>query len=113
MPAGYQDLYLEQGTTFTTQITLDDNTGAALNLANFTVASQARKSYFSASPSITFDTSFPDAANGVILLSADAAATTNISPGQLVYDVVLTDTNSNNVTRVLEGKIYVSPSVTR
>ena len=32
MAAGYQDLYIEQGTTFTTQITLDDNMGGAFNL---------------------------------------------------------------------------------
>jgi hypothetical protein len=31
----------------------------------------------------------------------------------LVYDVVITETSSNNVTRVLEGQIFISPTVTR
>ena len=113
MPAGYQDLYLEQGATFTTQITLDDNTGAPYNLTNFTVASQARKSYYSANASITFNASIYDASNGVIQLSANAATTANVTPGKLVYDVLITDTASGTVTRVLEGQIFVTPSVTR
>lgn len=113
MPAGYQELYIEQGTTFTTQITLDDNMGGPFDLTNYTVASQARKSYYSANASIVFNASVFDANNGIIQLSADAATTANVTPGKLVYDVMVTDTVSGNVTRVLEGQIFVSPSVTR
>ena len=53
--------------------------------------------------------------NGIIELSANASSTANVSTngGKLVYDVLLTDTVTNNVTRVLEGQIIVSPSVTR
>ena len=113
MAAGYQELLIEQGTTFTTQITLDDSFGNAFNLTNFTVASQARKSYYSANPSIVFNASVYDASNGIIQLSANAATTANVTPGKLVYDVLITDTSSGTVTRVLEGQIFVTPSVTR
>lgn len=113
MPAGYQELYIEQGTTFTTQITLDDNMGGAFNLTGYTVASQARKSYYSANASIVFNASVYDANNGIIQLTANAASTSVVSPGKLVYDVMVTDTVSGNVIRVLEGQIFVSPSVTR
>lgn len=111
MPAGYQDLYLEQGTTFTTSLTLTDNTNAAYNLIGFSVSSQAKTSYYSTSPSIVFNTSLTDASNGVITLSANSAVTTNVSARQkLVYDVKITDA-TNGVTRVLEGQIFVSPKV--
>lgn len=113
MAAGYQDLYIEQGTTFNTQITLDDDTGVPLNLTNFTVASQGRRSYYSANTSVIFNATVFDANNGIIQLSADAPTTANLIPGKLVYDVVVTDTVSNYKTRVLEGSIIVSPSVTR
>ena len=114
MPAGYQDLFLEQGATFTTQMTLADNTGAPYNLNGFTVRSQARTSYYSSNTAINFSTSIPDANNGVIQLSADAATTANVSSIQkLVYDVIITEIGTGNVTRVLEGQIFVSPSVTR
>ena len=112
MPAGYQNLYLEQGANFTTQITLDDNTGAAMNLANFTVASQARKSYYSANADIVFNTTILSPTSGTIQLSATPAMSANLTTNKLVYDVIITDTGGN-VTRVLEGQIFVAPSVTR
>lgn len=112
MPAGYQDQYIEQGTTFNTVITLDDQYGNAYNLYNFTARSQARRSYYSSNTSIVFNTTISDPANGIIQLSANNYITSNLIPGKLVYDVIITD-NFGNVTRVLEGQIFVSPSVTR
>jgi hypothetical protein len=42
MAAGYQDIYLEQGVTYTNQITLDDSTVEPYNLSVFTFKSQAK-----------------------------------------------------------------------
>ena len=113
MAAGYQDLFLEQGTTFTTSITLDDSNGSPYNLNDFSVRSQARKSYYSDNTVINFDASVVDANSGVIQLSANSATTANVSAGKLVYDVLITQTSTGVVTRVLEGQIIVSPTVTR
>lgn len=114
MPAGYQDQFIEQGADFLTQMTLNDNTGSPYNLTNFTVKSQARKSYYSSNTSITFTATVADANNGVIQLSANSAVTANLSTiSKMVYDVIITDTNSGFVTRVLEGQIFVSPAVTK
>lgn len=113
MPAAYQDQFLEQGTTFTSQITLDDDNGLPFNLSGFTAASQGRKSYYSANADITFSADITDANNGVIILSADAPTTANLTPGKLVYDVTVTQTSTGLVTRIIEGQIFVSPSVTR
>ena len=113
MPAGYQDLFLEQGTTFSTSLTLQDENGLPYELTNFSVRSQARKSYYSTNPTITFTSSVLDANNGIIQLFADAPTTANVPYGKLVYDVLLTDMSSNTVSRVLEGQIFVSPTVTR
>jgi len=111
MPAAYQDQYLEQGTTFNTQITLDDNSGNAYNLAGFSVYSQAKKSYYSSNVILQFTSSVYDAANGIIQISANSATTANLPTGKMVYDVIISD-NTGAVTRVLEGKITVSPGVT-
>jgi len=113
MAAGYQNLYLNQGETFTTSLTLDDPNGAPYNLTDFTVKSHAKKSYYSANTVIVFDASISDANNGIITLSANAQVTSNISAtSKLVYDVVISQANTGVVTRVLEGQIYVSPAVT-
>jgi hypothetical protein len=111
MPAGYQDQYLEQGTTFTSEITLDDAYGNPFDLNGFTVASQARRTYYSSNTTIVFDATITDANSGIITISANAATTANVPAGKLVYDVIIT--TGNTVTRVLEGQIFVSPRVTR
>jgi hypothetical protein len=115
MPAAYQDQFLETGTTFNSLITLTDSYGVPYDLNNFNIASQARTSYINPNVAIQFVTTIQDPVNGVVNLSANSSVTANVVPnyvGKLVYDVILTDTNTGNVTRVLEGQIYVSPGVT-
>lgn len=112
MSAGYQELFLEQGTSFNTTIYLDDVYGDAYNLSHYTASSEIRKSYYSTNATATFSTSTLD---GSILLRLDANATANIRPGRYVYDVLLKSTldAANNTIRVLEGVINVTPRVTR
>ena len=111
MAAAYQDQYIEQGTTFNTQITLDDSTGTPYNLNGFTVYSTAKRSYYSSNTILQFNATLYDATNGVIQLFASNTTTSLLPAGKLVYDVIIVD-GSSNVTRVLEGQIYVSPGVT-
>jgi hypothetical protein len=112
MPAAFQELYLEQGTTFVTTVTLDDVYGIVYDLTNITPKSQIRKSYYSANVTAEFDAQIPDPTVGVIVLQLDAAVTSNLAAGRYVYDVAIQDT-ANTVTRVLEGTMIVSPQVTR
>jgi hypothetical protein len=113
MAAGYSNLYMNQGETFTSQLTLTDSNGVAYDLTGFNIASSAKRSYYSANTTINFTVTVMDANSGIIQLSANAATTANVPTlGQkLVYDVLIQDT-SNNISRVLEGNIFVSPSVT-
>ena len=112
MPAGYSNLYLNQNETFISQLTLTDSNGVPYNLTSFSIAGTARRSYYSANTTINFTVSIINANNGIVQLSANAATTANVPAGNLVYDVLLRDTASNNITRVLEGQIFVSPGVT-
>lgn len=113
MPAGYQELFLEQGTTFTTTITLDDVNGVPYDLSGTVAKSQIKKSYYSSSPIAEFDVSIStDPTKGIISLDLTSQITKNLASGRYVYDVALKDT-SNNVTRILEGVINVLPQVTK
>jgi hypothetical protein len=107
---GYQDLYISQGDTFQTQITLDDAYGNAYNLVGFHVGSQARTSYTTANATLTFTTSIISANTGVIQLAANSAATANLTK-TLVYDVLIKDA-SNNVSKILEGRVFVDKTAT-
>lgn len=112
MPAAISNLYIEQGTSFSTTITIDDVYGDIFDLTNFSVASQIRKSYYSANTTAMFTTSI-NSGQGSITLSLSSAVTANIAPGRYVYDTKLTGINNGQVTRILEGVVDVSPSVTR
>jgi len=112
MAAGYQELFLEQGTSFNTTIYLDDVYGDSYNLSNYTASSQVRKSYYSSNATATFSTHI---SAGTITLQLTANTTASISPGRYVYDVLISSTTdaANNTIRVLEGIINVTPRVTR
>lgn len=112
MPAGYTELFLEQGATFNTSIVLDDVAGESFNLTNYTAASQMRKSYYSSNAAATFSVSTGnDPTQGIITLSMTSANTANIYPGRYVYDVYVQ--NGSERVRVLEGIINVTPQVTK
>lgn len=112
MPAGYSELFLEQGATFNTSITLDDINGDAFNLATYTATSQMRKSYYSSNAAATFSVSTgANPSIGVITISLDSANTANIYPGRYVYDVYVN--NGTSRVRVLEGIVNVTPQATK
>lgn len=114
MSAGYQELFLEQGATFNTLISLDDVYGQSYNLQNYSASSQMRKSYYSSNATAVFSTTV-NGVNGEILISLNANQTANIAPGRYVYDILIYNpSNAANTTiRVLEGIINVTPRVTR
>lgn len=112
MPAAYSNLYLEQGTSFSTTITIDDVYGEVFDLSGFSARSEMRKSYYSANATAVFSTSI-NQTNGIITLELDPATTANIAPGRYVYDAIIVDSIRNITTRVLEGIVEVTPRVTR
>jgi hypothetical protein len=112
MPASYTNLYIEQGATFSTSITLDDSTGANYNLQNYSVISQLRTSYYTANATANFSTTI-DTGNAIITMSISSANTANIPAGRYVYDTLIKDNVHNTALRILEGIAEVSPSVSR
>lgn len=112
MPAAYSNLYLEQGTTFTATIVIDDVYNDIYDLTGYIVSSQIRKSYYSANATATFSTNI-NIGQGSITLDLTADETANVKPGRYVYDTVIIEPSTNTKTRVLEGVVDVSPGVTR
>lgn len=100
------NITIDQGSTFSTQITLTDANNNPLNLTGYTSESQMRK-WYTSNTAINFNVAL---ANGVITLSMDANTTASITDGRYVYDVKLTDL-SGNVTRIVEGQVTVTPEV--
>ena len=109
--AGFAEINIEQGASFSTVITVNDSTGAFTNLTSYTAAAQLRKSYYSSTAN-NFTVTISNAANGVITMAMTAANTANLNSGRMVYDLLITSPTSIK-TRVVEGIATILPSVTR
>jgi hypothetical protein len=112
MPAAYSDLYVEAGSNFSTTITIDDIYGNSFNLLNCVASSQIRKSYYSVNTSAVFASSINTNLSTITLLLSSANSA-NIFPGRYVYDTIITNNIDGSKIRILEGTVFVSPSVTR
>ena len=110
--AAYVELTIEQGANLNSTVTVNDTQGDAVNLYYYTASSQLRKSYYSSSAN-TMSAIVTGNANGEITLSMTATNTALLTPGRYVYDLTITNTLDNSVSRVVEGTAVVLPSVTR
>lgn len=108
--AAKANLVIDQGSDFIQDIEVTDANNALVNLTTYTGAAQIRKTYSSESyKAFTVATS----ANGIVQLSINAANTNALSPGQYVWDCELTELNTGVVTRIVEGIVTITPSVTK
>lgn len=111
--AAYVELFVDQGATFNNIINLtDDITNASINVSGYTIASQMRRSYYSANATANITCTITNAAQGEIKMSMSANTTANIKAGRYLFDLKTIDL-AGTVSRVLEGIITVTPATTR
>ena len=111
--AAIANLRIDQGTTFSSNITLAGNDGAAWDLTGHTVAAKMAKGYESTKTRIAMTTAVANPATGIITLSLTSAQSGALdAPARYVYDVEVTRTSDGMITRVIEGIITIRPNVT-
>ena len=103
-------LVIDQGTTYSTDLSLTDDNGDPLQLYNY-IANSVIKKWYTSSNSVVFTTAINTTA-GSITLYLDANTTANLVPGRYVYDLLITAPDTTK-TRVVEGIVIVSPGVTQ
>ena len=109
--ASYAELIVDQGSTFSTILTLtDDTTNLPINVSGYSINANIKKSYYSANNTAVFTSIINDAANGNVSISLSADTSVNIKPGRYGYDVK-TKSTGNVVTRIIEGILTVTPRV--
>ena len=116
--AQYEEFTIDQGTDIAIEIhCLDPITNTAKNLANHSVSAKLKKNYSSDSAdTLTFAAIVAVPSDGVVTISLTNTQTDLLKAGRYVYDVELSFVDSGGDTiieRVLEGRIQVTPSVTR
>lgn len=111
--AAYVELYMDQGTTFNNVINItDDVTNSIVDITDYTIISQMKRSYYSANVTANLICNVVNPLSGEVILFLPAANTANIKPGRYLFDVKTVD-GSNVTNRILEGIITVTPGVSR
>lgn len=109
--AAAKNLYIDQGTDFSVQLTIYDDNNQPWDLTGYTGSAKIRKSYYSLN-SVNFTLSFDVArTTGIITLELTSSQTSSMEYGRYLYDVVITNL-SNKKTRVIEGIVTINPGVT-
>lgn len=121
MAAGRYDLTIEQGATFSRQVTWQNEDGSAVNLTGYSIAGKIRKKTSDNQPIISFTCTITNASSGIFTFSLTATETNSLpvrhgetAEKQLlecVYDIEATV--GSTVYRILEGIAYISPQVTK
>ena len=109
--AALSNIYIDQGSDFSTVISLTDSNNDALNLTGYSALAQIRKTYGSTTIAATFTTVLTTD-SGQLTMSLTDVVTAAMTSGRYVYDVLLTD-GSGDKTRVLEGQAILTPGVSR
>lgn len=106
------NIFIDQGATFSTSVTVTESDDSSFDLTNYTALAQLRKTYESLT-SVDFSTTISSSpTSGVISLELTSTQTAALEPGRYVYDLVITS-NGGIKTRVIEGIATVNPSVSR
>ena len=109
--AAVANLSIDQGATFTSDITVKDINGNVFDLTGFTAVAKLAKGYSSTRTRTAITVTFAnDRTTGVLTISLTANQTAALDPERYVYDVEITS-STGTVTRVLEGIITVRPEV--
>ena len=106
-----QNITIDQDCDFTETLTVKDSTGTVVDLSNETITSTMRKTYSSAT-SYSFTTAKVSATDGTCTITLTDTVTADLEEGQYVWDLTTTD-SSGLITRRIEGRATVTPSVSR
>lgn len=111
--AQVQNIVIEQGSTFETELTVSDVNNAVMDLTLYSARSTIRKSHSSVT-GIDFPATVLSPKNtGVVKLSLTPTQSRAIKAGRYVYDVEVYTTADADVVRIVEGLITVSPGTYR
>lgn len=114
MAASIYDLIIEQGATFSLTITLKKPNKLPFDLSGYIGRSQIRKSYAATDVIASFSVAVvsPQKDGKIVMSLTDEQTSSLPSISSGVYDLEL-ESPTGEVTRVLQGKVTISPEVTR
>jgi len=116
--AQYEDLIVDQGSDASLELYLTDKNGSKKELAGHTITGMIRKNYTTVDSDATSFVTVIDTPtiDGKVIISLDNLTTGGMKAGRYLYDIELSyvDSDANTIIeRILEGKLEVTPQITR
>ena len=109
--ATIQNLTVDQDADFTQTLTIKDSTGTVVDISGQTITSKIRKTHLSTT-SYSFTTALVSATDGTCSITMTDTVTASLTEGRYVWDLTTTD-SGGLITRRIEGRVTITPSVTR
>ncbi|WP_438964812.1 hypothetical protein [Winogradskyella sp.] len=115
--AQYEEFTIDQGADVAIELNLVDKNDAVKDISNHTITAKLKKNYNSTDSDTTnFTAIISNPTSGIATLSLTNTQTDALKTGRYVYDVELSFVDSAGATiveRILEGRMQISPSVTK
>jgi len=109
--ATIQNITIDQDADFTQTLTVKDSAGTVVDLTGQTITCKMRKTHLSTT-SYSFTTAIVSATAGTCSITMTDTVTSGLSEGRYVWDLTTTD-SGGLITRRIEGRVTITPSVTR
>ena len=106
------NIYVDQGSDYTLDVTVQGDDGANTNISTYTVDARLQKNYGS-NKAWAFESTVMNAAQGAVRLKLPGSLTDDIDPGRYIYDMQITSASENVCRRVIEGTITLRPTANR
>ena len=109
------DLIIDQGTTFSSTINISQSDGTLFQLNDYSARGKIKKA-ISSSTSVDFTCVVNEnsPSQDTVTISLNSIQTASLNSGRYVYDVeVFTSDSPAIVTRIVEGQVEVTPSVSQ
>lgn len=109
MASAKHNLIIDQGSDFNMKLTFRKD-GVNMDLTGYSIRAQIRQTKTAPAITTSFTGLVVDAPIGIFMISLPASVSSSINPGNYFYDV---EVYGPSTTRVLEGKVTITPEVTR
>ena len=110
MASQIANLFLDAGTSFSSDIDVTDNENNPLDLTEWTARGSLSKSYSPTQPRVPFTINEYNV-DGIVTISLTPEQTALLEEGRYVYNVDIVNKIDGSIIRVVEGIITVTPAV--
>ena len=115
MPVTVSNIYINQGEDFTMEVGLAEDDGTEKDLTGCTARAYFAKSPYSVTKTEIIAEVGSPATAGIVTLRFTPEITNSVKGGTYLYDVetIFTDSDETITTRIMEGVLEITPSVSQ